>query len=235
MSNDRVDEFLDLYKQLEQSLKTNYYSDSGRYESVVARFENSNASGDLKDEIGSIRDIRNLLQHNPKINGQYIVIPSDAVMDTLRKIVNTIEHPKLAIDYGVKEHQIFKANLDSRLMQVIKVMQERGFSHVPIVEKGKLYGVLSAYSVFEFVAQQGMAILTETTKVKAMQDYLPVGKHKNEYYLFMPRKAKFTDADKAFEKRDSRGRRLVAIFITENGKQDESLLAMLTPWSVVGK
>ena len=235
MSNDRVDEFLDLYKKLEQLLKMNYFSDSGRYESVVARFENSSASGDMKDEIGSIREIRNLLQHNPKVGGQYIVEPSDTIMEALRKAIRRAEHPKLAIEFGVPEQRIFKTTLESGLMRVIRVMQERGFSHVPVIENGKLYGVLSAYSVFEFIAQQGVAILTDTTKVKAMCDYLPVGKHKNEYYLFLPKTATFTDADKAFEKRDSRGRRLVVIFITETGKQDEPLLAMLTPWSVVGK
>ncbi len=235
MSNDRVDEFLDLYKQLEQALKMNYFSESGRYESVVARFENSSASGELKEEVGAIREIRNLLQHTPKVGGQYIVEPSDAIMEALRKVIRKAEHPKPAIDFGVPEQRIFKTTLDSGLMRVIRVMQERGFSHVPVIENGKLYGVLSAYCFFEFIAQQGMAVLTETTKVKAMREYLPLAKHRNEYYLFMPKNATFTDADEAFEKRDSKGRRLVVIFITENGKAEEPILAMLTPWSVVGK
>lgn len=235
MANDRVEEFLDLYKKLEQTLKTNYYTESGRYESVVARYENSRASGDMKDELMAIREIRNLIQHNPKLNGRYIIEPSADIINALKKVIDRVEHPKLAIDFGVKEHQIYKATLESGLVRVIRVMQERGFSHVPIIEKNKLFGVLSAYTVFEFVAQQGMTILTEATKVKAMREYLPIGKHKNEYYLFMPQDATFTDADEAFEKRDSRGRRLVVIFITEHGDPDEPILAMLTPWSVVGK
>ena len=235
MANNRVDEFLDLYKQLEQTLKVYFFSESGRYESVVARYENSKASGDMKDEITAIREIRNLIQHNPKINGRYIVEPSEDIINALKQVIYRVTHPKLAIDFGVKEPQIYKASLESGLMRVIQVMQERGFSHVPIIENGRLYGVLSAYSVFEFVAQQGMAILTETMKVKTMRDYLPIGKHRNEYYLFMPQDATFSDADEAFEKRDSKGRRLVVIFISEHGKQDEPILAMLTPWSVVGK
>ena len=68
-----------------------------------------------------------------------------------------------------------------------------------------------------------------------MKSYLPIEKHKNEYYRFMPKNASFVEADEAFEKRDSKGRRLVAIFITEKGKAGEPILAMLTPWSVVGK
>ena len=48
MTNDRTEEFLDLYKQLEQTLKLNYSSDSGHYESVVARFENSPACGNMQ-------------------------------------------------------------------------------------------------------------------------------------------------------------------------------------------
>lgn len=235
MQNERVEKFLDRYKQLEQLLKEHYANESGRYESVVARYENSRECGDMKDELTSIREIRNLLQHSPKIDGEYIAAPSDGVLEALETIINNIKHPKLAIDFGVWEKNVYKTTLNSGLLKVIKVMQERGFSHVPVIDEGRIFGVLSAYSVFEFVAQQGMAILTETTKVKAMRDYLPCGKHKNEYYIFMPRTATFVDADKAFEKRDSKGRRLVVIFITEHGQQDEPLLAMLTPWSVVGK
>ena len=94
---------------------------------------------------------------------------------------------------------------------------------------------MSAYSVFEFVTEQGVQILTEETKVVAMKAYLPIAKQRNESYLFLPQDATFTDADEAFVKRDSKGRRLVVIFITEHGRPDEPILAMLTPWSVVGK
>ena len=61
MENGRVEEFLDLYKKLEQLLKQRYANDSGRYESVVARYENSRDSGRMKDELMAIREIRNLL------------------------------------------------------------------------------------------------------------------------------------------------------------------------------
>ncbi len=235
MTNDRTEEFLDLYKQLEQTLKLNYSSDSGHYESVVARFENSPACGNMQDELRMIRDIRNLLQHNPKINGRYIAEPSEDIMNAMKKVLQMAASPKLAIDFGIKESQIYKAQLGSSLMPVLKVMQERGFTHVPIMENGILFGVLSAYTIIEFIAQQGLAVLSETTKIKALRDYIPIGKHKNEYFLFMSKDATFTDADEAFEKRDKKGRRLVVIFITEHGQQDEPLLAMLTPWSVVGK
>ena len=231
--NSSVEEFLDLYKQLEQLLKQKYANDTGRYESVVTRYENSRECGNMKDELNAIREIRNLLQHNPKVNGWYIVEPSDDILDALRALIRQVEHPRLAIDFGVKAGQIYKGTLNSGLLKVIRVMKERGFSHIPIIENDKLYGVLSAYTVFEFVTEQGVQILTDETKVKEMKAYLPIAKHKNEYYLFMSKNATFTDADEAFEKRDGKSRRLVAIFITEHGHSDEPLLAMLTPWDVL--
>ena len=157
------------------------------------------------------------------------------MIKTLKKIVQKVEHPRMAVDFGVPEKNIYKSTLSSPLMKILKVMKERGFSHVPVVENGKLCGVISPYTILEFITEQGMQIITEETKVRAMKDYLPIAKHKNEYYTFMSKKATFTDADEAFEKRDSKGRRLVVIFITETGSPDEPLLAMLTPWSVVGK
>ena len=231
----RVEEFLDLYKKLEQLLKLAYANDSGRFESVVTRYENSRECGDLKDELSSIRDIRNLLQHNPKINNRYIVTPSDDIMTALRAIIEQVESPRLAIYYGVPEDKIYKATLGSGLMKVMNVMKDRGFSHIPVVENNKLYGVLSSYTVLEFITEQGVQILTEETKVRDMKNYLPVEKHKNEYYRFMPVTAKFYEADEAFEKRDERRRRLVCIFITDHGRPDEPIRSMLTPWSVVGK
>ncbi|MBR6090349.1 MAG: hypothetical protein IKP86_10475 [Anaerolineaceae bacterium] len=235
MENSRVEEFLDLYKQLEQLLKKEYANDSGRYDSVVARYENSKDCGNWGDEIHTIRNIRNLLQHNPKMNGNYVVTPSDDIMAALRAVIQDVEHPKLAIDYGVKTSQMYKTTLSSRLMNVINVMKERGFSQIPVIENNKLYGVISAYAFFDFATEQGVQILTEDTKVKDMKAYLPIDKHRNEYYLFLPRTATFTDADEAFEKRDNKKRRLVAVFITEHGLSDEPVLSMLTPWSVVGK
>ncbi len=234
-SNDRTELFLDLYKKLEQLLRLYYKNDTGRFDSFVTRYENSKECGELMLEIKSIREIRNLLQHNPKCNGNYIVTPSDDMIKTLKEVIHRVEHPRLAIDFGVRDKNIYKATLNTPLIKVLKVMKERGFSHVPIIENGVICGVLSAYSVFEFVTEQGMQIVTEETKVNAMRDYLPFQKQRNEYYRFMPKDAAFFDADEAFEKRDNKGRRLVAIFITEHGNANEPLLAMLTPWSVVGK
>ncbi len=235
MANQSVEDFLDLYKRLEQLLKSYYGNDNGHYESVVARFENSRAAGKQKDAIKAIREIRNLIQHSPKIAGKYIVEPSDEIMKELCQVIQSLEHPRLAIDFGVRESHIYKTYTDYSLLKVFHVMKERGFSHVPVLENGKFFGVLSAYTVFEFVAQLGMTVLSETTKVNAMRDYLPIEKHRNEYYLFMPRTTTFYDAVEAFVKRDNKGRRLVVIFITENGRPDEQILSMLTPWSVVGK
>ena len=235
MADTRVEEFLDLYKQLEQLLKAKYGNDRGYYESVVVRFENSRECGRYKDELAAIRDLRNLLQHNPKINGRYIAEPSEDVLKTLKAIVKQVEHPRLAADYGVKANKVYYATLGSKLLKVVNVMKDRGFAHVPVMENGKIFGVLSSYALVEFVTEQGLQVITEETRVSAMRDYLPIDSHKQEYYLFMSKDATFFDADTAFEKRDAKGRRLVTIFITEHGRADEPLIAMLTPWSVVGK
>ncbi len=69
----QVDIFLDLYNTLEQTLKgkSRYYNN--RYESPIVRFQNSSDGKVYRDELESIRDIRNLLVHNPLIGGKEIV------------------------------------------------------------------------------------------------------------------------------------------------------------------
>ena len=225
-----VEEFLDLYKRMEKDLRERYGDD----DSVVYRFENSQEAEEIREELKACREIRNLLQHNPKINGNYIVDPSDDIIDMLRSIIELVEHPPLAIDFGVGINQLYKTTMNGSLTRVITVMKERGFSQIPVMKGDCLIGVVSAYSVFEFCTELGAQIITEETRVSAMAPYLPIEKHKNEAYRFMPKSATFFDADEAFMKRDNKGHRLVALFITENGKPNEPLLSMLTPWSVVG-
>ena len=234
MTVSRVDEFLDLYKQLEQALRLRSETSSGKYPATVAALTYSRGMEDYAEDLNAVRETRNLLQHNPKIDGAYLVEPSAETIEFLRKILKMVEEPKLAIDYAVSEKQIYKTDLNASLRKVMRVMKDRGFSHIPVMNGSKVIGVLSVNILFDYFAETGGEIDPEV-KVSALADLIAVDKHTNEYYKFMKSDATFDEVDEAFMKRYQGKKRLVAVFLTSNGSADGNLLAMLTPWSVVGK
>lgn len=230
----RADEFLDLYKQLEQALKVRSEAANGKYPATVAALTYSHEMEDCAEKLNAVREIRNLLQHNPKIDGAYPVEPSAETIGFLRGILETVAQPKLAIDFAVPEKQIYKTDLNANLHKVMRVMKERGFSHVPVMNGAKVSGVLSVSILFNRFAEDCGAFSAEA-KVSLLADTLPVDQHSNEYYKFMKGDVSFDEVEEAFMKRYQGSKRLVAVFLTANGNAGGNLLGMLTPWSVVGK
>ena len=126
--------FLDLYNNLETKLKGrgSYYND--RYESPIIRFSNSSEGKEYREELSTIRDIRNLLVHSPLVNGKYPVEPSDEIGAVLEEILEKVEQPKKAMNYATWADKIQKTRLDEEAYPVMRMMELRGFSHVPVVE-----------------------------------------------------------------------------------------------------
>ena len=79
MSN--TDLFLDKYKQLEVAVRHAYKLD--KYASAVAFLKKHKSYLKYTSEIELCADVRNLLSHNPKVNGSYAVEPSDKVLNRL--------------------------------------------------------------------------------------------------------------------------------------------------------
>ena len=114
-------------------------------------------------------------------------------------------------------------------------MRKMGFSHVPVMEKGRMVGVFSVGSLFSFLEKNGLDALEPGDRIGKLKDELPAEKHASEKYLFMPENATILQVRAEFENRSARNCRLSAVFITPTGICGEPLLAMLTPWDVLGE
>lgn len=231
--NSATDEFLNTYKELEQVLRIRAEQSSEHSENSIARFLYSEEGAPYRDALNAAREIRNLLQHLPKVGGTYPVVPSKAIIAELKKIKNAVEHPMPAMDCAVPEDRIYKANIGTRLKDILAVMHDWGFTQVPIMENTRMVGVLSVQCVFSYITDEHM--ITDDTKIRDMSDYILPDAHQNEYYRFAPITTTYIKADEMFKRRDRKHRRLAAIFLTEHGKFGEPPLGLLTPWSVLSQ
>ena len=81
-----------------------------------------------------------------------------------------------------------------------------------------------------------MCIRDRDTRVRDFGEFLQINRPGGgERFLLLSASATYHDVRAAFERAGERDSRLAAVFITPNGRMDEPLLGMLTPWDVLGR
>lgn len=229
----RDEEFLNLYKTLEELLTEKYGKTSSGWGSVVVQFMNDKEGRKYKEQLDLCREIRNLLSHHPDINGESVIQPSQAMLDFLNEVIEFVKRPPRALDFATPFEEILKANLSQKIMPLMKKMERRGFSHVPILDSGEFVGVYSVSTLFMYILDNKILAPNYDMEIRDFIDYIPLDIHTTERYAFLPKYATVVQAQSMFEQPSKRSKRLAAIFITDNGDRNGRLLGMLTPWDVL--
>ena len=103
-------------------------------------------------------------------------------------------------------------------------------AHVPVLDNGGLLGVFSEEVLTSYLIAKGSLSLSANLTMRDFLAFLPLEKHSNERYLFLPRSALLEDAREAFsDSKIKTGKRLAMVFISEHGKSDEAILGALVP------
>lgn len=230
MNVDKVNRFLDMYKQLEDELETKYRNSPRRYSSLVIEFLKDIESEPVREEMEACREIRNVLTHTANVGGMPIVEPSEPVVEAMRGILDYVRRPPLAIEYATGASGILTATPGQKVLRVMETMFQNGFSHVPVLQNGRFCGVFSTATVFQYV-RAGKNIGKDTT-VGDLESQTRLENH-SENYVFVAKDAAYLYVRKQFQRIPAKNQRISVVFITETGKQDERLLGMLTPWDVL--
>ncbi len=229
----RAKEFLNLYKRLEELLTVRYSHGKKQFSSAIIQFANDVDGKKYREEINLCREIRNLLSHHSEIEGSEVIEPSEAVVEILQKIVDEVEHPKRAINICTPADKLVKTNLNGRITGVITQMDERGYSHIPVMNGEVLYGVFSVSTMFTYFKRHLNEKIENEDRLEKFADFLPISEHSTENFKFSGADTTFYDIKDEFINEGPKSKRLAAIFVTENGNPDEKLLGMITPWDVI--
>ncbi len=228
-----TDEFLQLYRQLEQEGRLAYFPTASPKESVIGRLMSVPQLKKYREDIDFCRVVRNFLVHTPKVDETYPIGPSRAMVDFLRKLIENIKSPILAIEYAIKINNLYTINMHSNILDVVRFMQTMGFTHVPILEEGKLVGVFSSNVIYSYLAQTKDPVTSFDTELSVFREYLSIYNHTNEYFTFESRDVTLYQVSKQFKIDSHNMKQLAAVFLTENGSEHEKILAMLTPYSIL--
>ena len=187
----------------------------------------------FEKDINLIRKIRNLLSHGEcKIEGKTAIEINENIIEKLKEIISLLENPPLVTSRYITE--MFVVDLEEKLEKLIKIMNEKKISHVPVLDKDKkLVGVFSENTIFSKLSEDEIIEIGKEYKVKDYEKYIKLENHSSEYFDFIKRNEELASAQNLFNKSIKKDKKLVMLFVTENGKKTEKILGIITPWDLL--
>lgn len=187
----------------------------------------------FEKDINLIRKIRNLLSHGEcKVEGKVAIEINENIIEKLKEIISLLENPPLVASRYITE--MFVVDLEEKLENLIKTMNEKKISHVPVLDKDKkLVGVFSENTIFSKLSEDEIIEIGKEYKVKDYEKYIKLENHSSEYFDFIKRNEELASAQNLFNKSIKKDKKLVMLFVTENGKKTGKILGIITPWDLL--
>ncbi len=228
--------FLALYNKLDSLMKERLGRDDGFSHT---RMVNELARKDIlfrryESELKSLARLRNAIVHNRYPDqADPIAEPHEYVVNRYEKIIDQVFNPPKALSIAVRRKEIYTTTLEANAIRVMRTMNQNRYTHVPVLNNEKMIGVFSENTVFSYIAENRIFI-EEQARIEDFLDFIPMEKHKGEHFIFIDRDTLVSDVEEMFRCELEGHRRLAVVYITENGRQDEELLGMITPWDIAG-
>ncbi len=232
---ERVKKFIQLYNKLDGFLRSHIQGaqhidhglllqDSARKFAVVQRH---------LSELRTFAQLRNILVHDMyRYQNEVIAIPTQEIVDQYEQTVRAILNPPTAFGIAVAATGLFTATVEDNALKIMTEMNEKTFTHVPILEKGYMVGLFSENTVFSYLVREKESIIDESMKIGDFDGFLGLDQHPSEKFAFLPRNAAIDQVQGIFSDAMKTHTRIGMIFLTASGKPTEKLLGIITAWDL---
>jgi predicted transcriptional regulator len=224
MNNEK---FFETYKRLEKLVGAS--DGDSFYKKYSELAKNDRVLRDLKEKVLYLKDIRNFHAHNFKTDEFFSV--NESSIKLLEKIIYHINNPITA--YNISSKPVDGRNLSDNVLKTVQMMKKNKFSFIPIFNDKIFFGVFSSEVLFNYFNENGITLLDDKITFHDLKNYLPINKHVNEKFLFKSRNYTLNKIEAEFIESYKTDKVLSAIFVTENGKEKESIIGVITAWDVL--
>ena len=160
--------------------------------------------------------------------------PEKKMIELLDTVLDRIKNPVRCMDVAVPFNSLVWRSLDDAVMPVIKIMNDRNISHVPVLKDRRVVGDFSDNCIFPFLLGDQNCQIDGKTKFRDLQKYIKLENHPSECFKFVAYDEKVSNVKKIYEEARASHERIGLIFLTETGRPDERLLGILTSWLIIG-
>jgi predicted transcriptional regulator len=237
-AHDLSGRFLTAYNQLDDCLRKEFDSVKFEPHSVLLR-KKAGRSMDFKQrlhELSRFAELRNSIVHWHGVtrDEQAIAEPHLEIVARYERLVQSMLKPLKAHAVTIPMNTIYTTTLDHYALSVIRDMHAKVYTHVPVMEDKRLFGVFSENTILSYLAVNEIVGADPTIKIREFRDFIPLRAHKSETFKFIPRNASLAEVTALFRESLQNKERLGAVFMTTNGKETEDVLGMITAWDVAG-
>lgn len=220
--------FLDLYKELELKVRSVYNLQNS--ESISYFLSHNEDFVEYEDEIRYMSDIRNIVSHNPKIDGEYAIDVSDKCLEFLQMLIDKIEDRKTLKDVMIPLNKIHFAYDTSLVKDVIGSLSDKIYSHVPVKKDNKIIGVLDEISLFNMI-KDGITF-DDTLRFTDIEKYTDINRDNSVVYLNAKENTYVDELKTTFTKLYKKGKRVGLVFVYD---ANNNLLGLLSTTDILGK
>lgn len=229
----RAEEYRVEFNKLEAVLKKRANARSeDSISSVVATLVNTHMDRVVRQFERDIRqfiELRNAIIHQS--TDRAIAEPYDETVAALRQLVINIEKPKTAWDIATKD--LIKLHMDDKLSGVVKLMAQMHITSLPIVEDGAVIGFISESTIVKIIdkAFEASGALIDESAVKEVAYDPPYGDD-SDIYAYVTRKVTVYEIEDMFNDAIKKGKRLLAILVSDKGDATATPLGIITAWDL---
>jgi hypothetical protein len=230
MSN--YDKFLSLFNECERTLQKRTELKSQSFASIINKARTSDRVIDrYYDDLDSFRKLRNVIVHGT--TKAKLAEPYDFVINELSKIITALKNPPTAKD--IMTSPVIYCDLGDSIANATQEMRSKQLTSIPIYAYTKLIGILSEQSIVNWIASKHSrsGFIASELKLSEIAEFFhpPGGTDFDKYIFTSPDTDAFTIDDLFLEAID-KGSRLNAVFVTHDGKPNNKMLGIITPWDL---
>ncbi|MBY0221523.1 CBS domain-containing protein [Sporosarcina aquimarina] len=226
MTPKNSDRFIVAYNRIDKSLvkltgMPNHFSFSRRIDKAK---EKNALIRHYEEELREFGSLRNAIIHNRTGLNYAIAEPHDVIVEMIEMIEKKLSNPMTVKDlFSRKVHSL---QAKESLATGLKMVREKKFNQIPIYQKGRFIGLITANGIMNWLADQKHEDISR--EIPTLFDVYNHEKRKNTY-RFVKSTLSVYEAEEFFKKSILRGNRLEALLITEHGGKDEKLIGIITP------
>jgi CBS domain-containing protein len=230
---DLASRFLDSYNRLDQYMRKRLDVGLGvRHVKLIKSLAQVDpVFQNRQTELEELAHLRNAIVHNPL---EPIAEPHEDVVRRYEQLVSQVLQPVLAKECAVPAERIFTATWSDSVVGVVAEMNRCVYTHVPILEEGRVIGVFSENTTFCALGAMKAVSVTEDTTISEFREFVPIRKHVSECFEFTTSDATLESVAQMFADRLKLQQRLGAVFLTDDGAEAGRLLGLVTVWDIAG-
>jgi CBS domain-containing protein len=222
--------FLNSFSEIENYLQR--YTNTSKHESfsnLVNKASRTNSIvREYKADLLELKDLRNAIVHE-RYNGQVIAEPHDGIVELIQKIERLLKDPPKVLPTFAKK-VITLRNTDT-IFDAVSLMTKKSVTQIPILdEDGNYLDLLTSNTIVRWLGSNVKPDSGQIDNVSIVE--VLKYRESSNVCLFIPARTNFAEVLDIFDDYKNTPKKLEAIIITENGRDDEEFLGIITNWDL---